>query len=99
MKNISGNRSCLELLVPILIIVAFMFALSMTPLPLFAADDLGPHLKGLSRDEVLRMGEVMYPAYRRAAAILAAFQVQGHPADTSGPRVGERGTLPSRLYR
>jgi hypothetical protein len=60
MKNISGNRSCLELLVPILIIVAFMFALSMTPLPLFAADDLGPHLKGLSRDEILRMGEVMY---------------------------------------
>jgi hypothetical protein len=34
MKNISGNRSCLELLVPILIIVAFMFALSMISAPI-----------------------------------------------------------------
>ena len=30
------------------------------PLPVSAADDLGPRLKGLSKDEVLRLGEKMY---------------------------------------
>jgi hypothetical protein len=35
-------------------------ALCSAPLTAHAADDLGPHLKGFTRDQVLRMGEAMY---------------------------------------
>jgi hypothetical protein len=43
-----------------LAIIACACALQAMPLPVSAADDPGPRLKGLSKDEALRLGENMY---------------------------------------
>jgi len=58
------NRiACPYRLHQLVVFIAILFAGAVfcsSPLSAHAADDLGPHLKGFTREQVLRMGETMY---------------------------------------